>query len=390
MRNSTSLCLNTSLTQPILLKSLMAATFMLSAFLFCNAQTGIQIPSTPTGVPLQFNTNLNSSNTAGNTTLDGNVAVFDQTFSNAVDKLDGRKVVNTTNENFYLTRGGIGLVLEARMPPVTTDTLFYRMTNLKLQDYQLELYPANMNKPGLTAILVDKFLNTRTNISLIQSTTYYPFTITEACGCAAPDRFSLIFYQVDPGPLPVTFISITAAKSSTGVQVNWKVAGERGILNYSIEKSDDGSSFSSVGIIAAAGSGYTDRDITYGFKDITAVKSIQYYRIKSNGKNEVAKYSPIVKIITGSIRSSISVLTNPVRGSSINLQLTKVPQGKYELNLSGADGRLIFANYIQHTGESATYPVQLPSAVSRGTYILSVTSPDKTKKSQVILIDQGN
>jgi hypothetical protein len=264
------------------------------------------------------------------------------------------------------------------------------MTNLKTQDYQLEFYPINMTKPGLTAVLVDRYLLTRAAINLAVAPSYYPFTASTDPGSFAADRFILILFQADPGPLPVDFISVSAGKSSTGVQVSWKVAGERAIINYSIERSSDARNFSSVGTVTATGSGYVDKDITYSWKDISTPTSTQYYRIKSNGVNKEAKYSPIVKVTAGSVKSSISVLQNPVRGYNINLQLTKMSKGRYEVNLSGTDGKLLLTSYIQHAGESATYPVLLPGSVSRGTYVVSVISPDKTKQSQVVVVDQGN
>ena len=391
MRNSTSARLQTNTTQRISRKLSIAVLFLLPAF-YGMAQShlpaGVKLPASPTAAPQQFTTNLVAVNANGDTTVDGNIAVLENSFSNSVDNSDGSKVINA-EENFGLVRNGIDLVLEARKQVVTTDTLFYKMTNMNIQDYKLEFFPINMIKPGLTAVLVDRFLGTRTAVSLSSAPTYYPFSVTADAGSSAPDRFLLILFQAEPGPLPVDFISIAAAKNSTGVQVSWKVAGERGIINYSIERSADARNFLSVGTVTASGSGYADKDITYSWKDAGTVNNIQYYRIKSNGVNKEAKYSPIVKLGTGSIKSSISVLSNPVKGYSINLQLTKVSKGKYVVNLSGTDGKLIFTRSIQHAGESATYPVAVPAATSRGTYVLSVISPDMTRQSQVLLIDQG-
>ena len=392
MRNSTSAHLQSNTLQGIKRKFAIAVLFLLYA-VYGIAQShlpqGVKLPATPTAAPQQFTTNLVAVRAAGDTTVDGNIAVLDNSFSNSVDNSDGLKVIND-DENFGLVRNGIDLVLEARKQVVTTDTLFYKMTNMKIQDYKLEFFPINMIKPGLTAVLVDRFLGTRTPVSLSSAPTYYPFSVTADAGSAAPDRFILILLQADAGPLPVDFISISAAKNSTGVQVSWKVAGERGITDYSIERSSDARNFSSVGIVTATGSGYVDKDITYSWKDAAALNSIQYYRIKSNGINKEAKYSPIVKLVTGSIKSSIAVLSNPVKGSSISLLLTKVSKGKYDVSLSGTDGKLIFTRSIQHAGESATYPVALPAAVSKGTYVLTVISPDMTRQSQVLVIDQDN
>ena len=399
MRNSTSTHLPHLFYQKIFIKLFIAVALLLQTLYSIGQRTdfiavyvpnplGIVDPSHPTGAPQQFTTNL--VNGPGQEALDGNLAVLDNSFSNSLDIYDAVKTVNNPTENFSLVRFGTNLVIEERQQVTTTDTLYYNMWNLKVQDYALEFFPINMVKPGLTAVLVDRFLNTRTAISLATAPTYYPFSVTADAASAASDRFILILFQADQGPLPVSFISVAAAQSSTGVQVSWKVAGERAILHYNIEKSADGRSFNSIGTLTATGSGYVDKDIAYSFKDNVTPKSIQYYRIKSTGANGEAKYSPIVKLSAGSVRSAIGVLPNPVRGYSMNLQLTKVPKGRYEINLSGTDGKLVFTDYIQHSGDNASYPVALPGTVSRGTYILSIISPDNTRQSQVVVVDQGN
>ncbi len=400
MRNSTSLTRPLNLLIKKIFIIMLAFFLVMAVAVSSNAQsagfvpvyvpnpTGIVNPSNPTAAPQQFTTNLVA--TPGAEALDGNIAVLDNSFSNSLDASDAIKTINNATENFSLVRNNTNLVIEARQQVVTTDTLYYNMWNLKVQSYQLEFFPINMIKPGLTAVLVDRFLNTRTAINLATAPTYYPFSVTADAASAAADRFILILFQADPGPLPVDFISVSAGKNSAGVQVSWKVAGERAIINYSIERSSDARNFSSVGTVTATGSGYVDKDITYSWKDISTPTSTQYYRIKSNGVNKEAKYSPIVKVAAGSVKSSIAVLQNPVRGYSLNLQLTKVSKGRYEVNLSGTDGKLLLATYIQHGGESATYPVLLPGTVSRGTYVVTVITPDKTKKSQVVVVDQGN
>lgn len=352
--------------------------------------TGIVDPAHPTSAPMQFTTNLVSAVNGSNTTVDGNITVLDDGFTNDIDGNDATKIVNANSENFALVRNNTDLVIEARKLVVTTDTLFYKMWNLKVQDYLLEFYPINMNKPGLTAVLVDRYLGTRSAVSLTTAPSYYNFSVSADAASAAQDRFILVLFQADAGPLPVSFISVAASKASSGVQLNWKVAGERAILKYNIERSADGSSFAPVGSVTATGSGYVDKDVVYGFKDTHPLAAtVQYYRIKSIGVNGEAKYSPIVRVSGGDVKSAITLLTNPVKGT-LNLQLTKEPKGKYDLILSSMDGKQVFRDYIQHGGETAVYPVALPVSVSRGTYILNVVTPEKVRQSQVVLVDQGN
>lgn len=386
MRNSTFMPYTALLLKKPAFKALFAASLQL-LFLTANAQyKAPSIPATPVGLPLQLNTNLNASATAGNTTIDGTVAVFDVSYSNAIDNSDGRKQMDPVRENWGLTRNGVNLVLEARKPVVSTDTIFYRMTNLKLQDYQLEFYPVNMVKPGLSAVLIDRFLQSRTPINLQEGPSYYPFTITAACGCAAPDRFLLVFTQSESGPLPVSFLSVSAAQSSSGVQVNWKVAGERGIREYIVERSSDALHFEKVGTVTAAG--FSDGDKSYGFKD--AVQSAtRYYRIQSVEIGGITKFSAIVKAGKGgSIKTVVKVSPNPVQGTTLNLQLTNAGKGNHDIVLRNTDGRVVFSTSREHSGENDVFQLALPAGVSRGTYILSVTGPDQVRRTQLVVVSR--
>jgi hypothetical protein len=331
-------------------------------------------PGSPLTAPQQFTSNLIAVNDGGNVTVDGNIAILDNSFSNTVDASDGVKILNTTGEKFGLYRDGINLVLEQRKLVVKTDTLFYQISNLNL--------------PGLTAVLVDKYLNIRTPVNLNISPVYYPFLVSADPGSFAADRFMVILFQVDFAPLPVNFISIGANKSINGIQVNWKVGAERNILNYSIEKSTNGRSFNTVGTITAAS--FSDNEKAYSFMDITSQNGTVFYRIKSNGNNGIVTYSAIVKVASGSgVKAAITVSPNPVAGNMINLQLTKSVNGKYEVNLLSTDGRLLYNRNINHAGGDATFSLVLPSTVAKGTYILNVITPDKIRKTQKLIVSNG-
>jgi hypothetical protein len=349
--------------------------------------TGLTVPGSPLAAPQQFTTNLIAVNDGGNVTADGNIAILDNTFSNDVDASDGVKILHNPGENFDLMRDGIELVLEQRKLVVKTDTLFYQMSNLKAQNYLLEFYPINMNLPGLTAILVDKYLNVRTPVNLNFAPVYYPFLVNTDAGSFGGDRFMILLFQADFSPLPVNFISIAANKNSNGIQVNWKVAAERNILNYSVEKSANGRNFTTAGTITVTG--YSDNERTYSFTDDAIQTGTVFYRIKSNGNNSAVTYSAIVKVATGSVKAALAVSPNPVAGNMINLQLIKSVKGKYEVNMVSTDGRLVYNSTLQHVGGDATFPLSLPSSVAKGTYILNVITPDKIRQAQALVVGTG-
>ena len=121
---------------------------------------------------------------------DGNVVAFDNAFTNVYNSDDALKIANSS-ENLGIKKDDKILALEARSPVTGADTVFYTFSNLRRQGYQFRFKPENM-APGISAKLVDKFLNTTSDISLTD-TSSVDFVITADPASALPDRFYLIF-----------------------------------------------------------------------------------------------------------------------------------------------------------------------------------------------------
>ncbi|RYE22159.1 MAG: hypothetical protein EOP51_13910, partial [Sphingobacteriales bacterium] len=201
---------------------------------------------------------------------DGNKAFFSVECSNQLGREDARKMINT-GENFGLRRAGQQLAAEGHKPLMESDTLFYHMTNLQTKQYKLSFEPTNIAATGLTAELVDKFTNTRSYISLTDST-WYTFSATADAASKAADRFMLVF-RAPAGPLPVRFVAVAAQRQADRtIAVNWKVANEVNINRYEVQRSANGSAFSSILTNDATGAA------TYGKVDLSPLSTDNFYR----------------------------------------------------------------------------------------------------------------
>ena len=124
---------------------------------------------------------------------DGNVVAFDKSFSDTLDGKDAIKIANS-GENFGIKRAGKILSIEAKSPVNSNDTIYFNMSNLKQQTYQLRFAPGNMKNSGLEAFLIDQFLNTSTPVNLSDSGSVN-IAITGDPASAAADRFKIVFMQ---------------------------------------------------------------------------------------------------------------------------------------------------------------------------------------------------
>ncbi|MEP6682654.1 MAG: T9SS type A sorting domain-containing protein, partial [Parafilimonas sp.] len=146
---------------------------------------------------------------------DGVGTGFGNQFSAKVDEEDANKLWNF-DENISLYRDTKYLSIELRPMPVLTDTLFFRLY-LRQKPYTLQLFTQNFeNLPLMRAWLVDKYLNTKTEINL-HDTTLYNFT-PNLDTLSYRNRFMLVFNRQFTGtPVPVTKVINQDNPDVTGV-----------------------------------------------------------------------------------------------------------------------------------------------------------------------------
>ncbi len=340
-------------------------------------------PSGNTSVKQSITTNLYNTNTGTANIADANVVVFSDDYSNAVDSRDAIKM-NNFGDNFGIATAGQTLVVDARQPVTSTDTVFFNMKKVKLQSYRLECIAQNFDN-SLVGFLEDNFLHTSTAINMTGTTTY-DFSVNSEAGAVAPGRFRIVFKS--PAPLPVTFTSITAIKNTAGITVEWFVGNELNISGYEIERSADGISFSRAGSTAANGL-RTGGSARYHWLDVHAAAGDYFYRIKSLDTRGTAGYSRIVKVSGGKENSGFTVYPNPVTKGIIGLQLKNLPAGVYTAHLINNSGQVVSNSRITHFGGNATKTIIPRCTMADGNYQLEITGADNQRTVINVLVQHN-
>lgn len=330
-------------------------------------------PMSPNAVNSYIITNLYNMSTGSPDISDGSTVVFGEGFSNTVDEKDAVKPTNF-GDNFGPFRNGLPLVVETREPVAESDTVFFNMRKLKAQPYRLQFTAANFGH-ATVAFLEDKFLNTSTPVNL-GGTTEVDFSITSDAASYATDRFRIVFRSTVV--LPVSFVSITATKSSNGNAVEWKVENEINIKSYEVERSTDGISFTKTGAVAA------NNGSSYNWLDAYPVNGDNFYRVKSIDNRGAVQYSRIVKVSAVKGKTGYTVYPNPSTDGSIGLQMSNVAAGIYTVKITNANGQLIWKELINHAGGTATNVIHPSSQLTSGNYQLEVIGI--TGKSTVIKV----
>lgn len=190
-----------------------------------------------------------------------------------------------------------------------------------------------------------------------------------------------LFAQWSVGTLPVNFISITASRKTTNVQVNFKVGNEINIHHYEVERSVDGRNYSRVGNVAAIG--FTD----YSFLDVNAPTTNLFYRVKSVENAGEGKYSAVAKLNAEKTTPGYEVAPNPIVGSEINVQFKNQLAGKYQLRLYNNAGQQIQRTEVIHVGGNGTQTIQIPAGLAHGAYQLEISSAGKKGSTVSIFIN---
>jgi hypothetical protein len=334
-----------------------------------------------------LNANLSLVNADSSITLiDGAVAQFNSSFSAGVDYLDGVKLSNI-NEGIGMLAGTTNLSIDRRPLIGSNDTLRLKLTALTANDYQLQFVTQNMLQANLTGVLVDNYLGTSTAINLYGTTTVNFSAIAGVAASSVNSRFMIIFNPI--GVLPVTFTSLEASRSGSDISVEWKVENELNILQYDVERSSDGVTFTKVATKAAIGN--SSSDLTYDWLDADPIPGDNFYRIRSISTDGKTQYSIIVKVTLGTTDNEVSGITdvypNPVgMDQALNVQLASLKAGEYKISLVSSSGQTIREKTFTVTDNTNSPLLVIPTAgVAKGSYEVIVKSSTQQYSKSVVV-----
>lgn len=328
--------------------------------------------------------NLYAYTANGLSLADGNLILFDDFYSNAVDGYDARKMMNL-GENFGISKNNILLSIEKRQITRTEDSIIYEISGLKNIQYKIEIVAINLNHPGMLAILLDNYLGTRTILNL-NDTTNYSFGVTTATGSSAKNRFKVVFMQPSFNTLPLTFILLNAQQNNGKINLKWIVNNEENTKSYQIENSNNGKQFTTISSVAAD----ISKAHIYYWEDVFSSDKINYFRVKSINKNGSSYFSPTVTIAKKSLKKGISIFPNPVKGNEITLLLNNQPPGNYSIRLISYSGQQFFKKSIIVSANFQINNLEIPYDCYSGNYLLEIINPVNERQLLSLIILKNN
>jgi hypothetical protein len=189
-------------------------------------------------------------------------------------------------------------------------------------------------------------------------------------------------------PLPVRFGEIKGEIDNDGkVTISWSNLTESDIAGYTVEKSDVGFSFLTIGTVIPRKN--TGDSANYQFESIQTAERA-YYRIKATETSGKTFYSSIIVLTSNrngvppaDENSSLLVYPNPVTGSEFTFQLSNAEKGRYISSVVNAEGIQLRQKLVMHNGGDLTRSVDL-SGLPAGIYQLLLRG-ERKKYSQTVL-----
>jgi hypothetical protein len=309
--------------------------------------------------------------------MDAFAVVFDNNFSDAIDREDGQKYGNT-DENMSVNRNGSLLALELRSMYNSATIIPISITTYKRQNYTMRLKWNNPLNAGYDAKLVDNYNGTETAINF-SGNTDYAYTVNSSIpGSIAADRFKIVF--VPNAALPVSGLTLTGAAKGNAVALQYEALNERDMQGYAIERSADGTVFTKLGEQQPLnGTAASNR---YNYIDNNPLTGVNYYRIKGSSINGQLQYSNVITVKTASMKPTVTVAPNPIANKVLNLKLSQLTKGSYRMTVTDVAGRTIFSKEMVYDGVSSAIKTSLPVTIKPGNYYvrLSGEGSDFTEK----------
>lgn len=194
-------------------------------------------------------------------------------------------------------------------------------------------------------------------------------------GCGNDFALDDIVFATCPsgGPLPVSFMGISAKQKGTGVAIDWSTASEYNNNYFIVERSNNGGrTWFSAARVSSQGNSSTEHQ--YTAYDAKPEAGVNFYRIRQVDFDGTSKYSStaIVKITID--RTTGTVLANPFI-SDITLDFLSTRSQTLNVSVFDNTGRQVIRQQLT-LGEGASRQRISANQLQKGMYVIQVRDAD--------------
>jgi hypothetical protein len=172
-----------------------------------------------------------------------------------------------------------------------------------------------------------------------------------------------------PSTLPVLLTSFTGQAKGLLNEISWVVEQEDNLLQYELERKNDGGNFMVIQTIKARNNPITQQ-YSYKDEDVRSTDTKNYYRLKMVNTDGSSKYSNII-VINSQAKSNLQVLGNPFI-NKIDIQF-KAEQGQLvQIALLDATGKRLQSATDIGSGTNKIHTFNNLDHIKPGVYVVEL------------------
>lgn len=172
--------------------------------------------------------------------------------------------------------------------------------------------------------------------------------------------------------LPINLLNFSGAKKDGSNLLQWSTASEQNSNSFEIQRSENGSDFSAIGKVAAAGNSNDVRNYQYTDNQLSSLVPTYYYRLRMIDIDGSFKYSPVI-FIRNTVGGATTVYPNPAR-DQITINIADKGLINTQALLSDLNGKVLQRISLN---QSSTQ-VNIGNLI-KGMYILKFTDGNSVK-----------
>jgi len=180
-------------------------------------------------------------------------------------------------------------------------------------------------------------------------------------------------------PLPVKFVSFTVARKQDKVLVEWSTAQESNSSNFIVERSENGTSWTAIASVKAAGESSTLVNYSYTDKSINA--PVVYYRVKQVDIDGSSTYTTVRTIKADSTTTEVSIAT--ASSKAVLVSFSQEVKSNVTIRLVSMSGQVIAQKNVSNPAGQVLFSV---ANMNTGVYVVNVTDGKELKTSKQVLL----
>ncbi len=230
------------------------------------------------------------------------------------------------------------------------------------------------NETAGTTVNYRLALNNATGVTLAAGQTL-TIRIYFCCSSGSSGRYgkikSVFLKGLTTTAIPLSITAFSGEKvDKTTNKLTWTTASEQNNAFFSIERSDNGVDFKSIGETKGVGTSSTPQ--YYAFLDNNPLPNVNYYRLKQTDFDGKTSFSKIISINNGNVSKSILKVTPSVISDNLTVQIETEDIGT--LHIMDAVGKTVFTKNKIEKGIS-TQNIST-NALPNGMYFLTFMAKD--------------